>query len=319
MTVWQRLGDVRFGLANRLSNALAELEWRVPDIFLNLHGSTELLVACDFAGSHRDAKYEAFAFLLAAIGQSDSWMAARASVRRRFLQGRGELSYKGLNDGRRQRALAPFLIAANLFPGNLIVVMIDKAITRLFDNPGDQVLLPELIVAVRNWNASSFRRLLLVGTLGAVLVSGLASRSQDLLWVTDEDEIAPNPKKHDDAGHVLHHCLSTYAPTLKGSFTFVTTETNVSNFLTADCVAITDLAAGSLVDAFGGCKPGVGLWVRPVGSLPFKARVILDWFAQTGHTLRRVVVALDTGPGGTVVASAFRPVRTGRDQVFLLR
>ena len=194
-TVWRRLGDANFGLANRLSDAFAALEWREPGAFVDVRRSSELLVACDFAGSHCDARYEAFAFLIGAIGHSGAWMEARASVREEFLRDRHEMSYKGLNHGQRQRAPSPILfVAANLFPGNLIVVMVDRAIARLFDDPGAGVLLPELIVAVRDWNAKSFRRLLLVGTLGAVLVSGLMDTSQDVLWVTDEDEIASNPK-----------------------------------------------------------------------------------------------------------------------------
>lgn len=317
--VWQRLGNAKFGLANRLSDELARLEWREPDAYFDVRRSTELLVACDFAGSHGAADYESFAFLLGAISDTGLWIEARDRVREQFLVGRGEMSFKGLNDKRRQRALAPFLIAADLFPGNLIVVMISKAITRLFDNPGDQVLFPELIVPVRNWNAKSFRRLLLIGTLGAVLVSGFAAPSQDLLWISDQDEIAPNPQKHDDAGHVLSHCLETYMPTFRGNFGFATTEANFRNFLTADAVAITDLAAGSLVDAFGACRSSGSLWSRPSGFLSFKTRVILDWFAQAGHDLRRIVVTLDLEASGSIRVSVFRPVRLGLDQVFLLR
>jgi hypothetical protein len=247
-------------------------------------------------------------------------MAERMRVREEFLDDR-EMSYKGLNDAKRQRALAPFLNAADLFPGNLFVFMVDKRILRLFDDPGEGVLFPELVVAVRNWNTKSFRRLLLVSTLGAVLVAGLAHPAQGLLWITDQDEIAPNSTKHDHAGFVVHHCLSTYAPTLRGLLTFATTEANVDTFLTADAVSIADLAAGSLVEVFNACPNAANrqLWRRPTASLSLKARVILDWFAQHGHVLRRVVVALDEAPGGRVVASAFRPLRTARDEVFLLR
>lgn len=320
MTVWQRLSDSRFGLANQISDAVAALEWREPNVLVNVRDSRELLVACDFAGSHAEARYEAFGFLVAAISHSGAWMEERLRVRERLLNDRREISYKGLNDRKRQRALAPFLMAANLLPANLIVVMVSKKIGRLFDNPGDRVLFPELIVAVRNWNVKSFQRLLLVATLGAVFTSGFAASTQDLLWVTDQDEIAPNPTKHDHAGHVLHHCLSTYAPTLRGMLTFATTEANISNFLTADAAAIPDLAAGCLVDAFGECNTTPnGLWVSPTATLSHKARVILDWFAQGGHALRRVVICLDEARAGTVLASAFRPIRSGRGEVFLLR
>ena len=318
---WKRLEDPRFGLANRISDAISALEWREPDSLVDVRRSQEFLLACDFAGAHSEAHYEAFAFLLGAIAQTGPWMQAREEVRYRLLNGRGEMSYKGLNDARRQRALAPFLLAANLFPGNLVVVMVSKKLKRVFDNPGDQVLVPELVVAVRNWNAKSFHRLLLVATIGALLTSGLAASSQDILWVTDQDEIAPNPTKHNHAGHVIHHCLERYAPDLRGLLTFATTEANGDHFLMRDAVAITDSAAGCLVDAFGAPKRGSerGLWVSPASSLTRKAQVILDWFAQRDHTLRRLVICLDESDDGTIDVTAFRPVRVNRGQVFMLR
>jgi hypothetical protein len=212
-------------------------------------------------------------------------------------------------------------MTANLFPANLVVVMVSKKLKRLFDNPGDGVLFPELIVAVRNWNLKSFHRLLLVATLGALLTSGLVASAQDLLWVTDQDEIAPNPTKHDHAGYVIHHCLSRYAPTLCGLLTFATTEANVSNSLLRDAVAITDLAAGCLVDALCACEraPERSLWVSPTAPLTRKARVILDWFAQREHVLRRVVICLEESLDGGIDVSVFRPIRVSRGQVFLLR
>jgi hypothetical protein len=151
------------------------------------------------------------------------------------------------------------------------------------------------------------------------LAAGLSSDAQDILWVTDQDEIAPNPMKHSHAGHIFHHCLSRYAPTLTGTLVFMTTEGQRSDSLLADAVAITDLAAGTLVDAFGAFEPSTSLWVRPTAALSFKARVIADWFAQSGHQLRRMIVALDQDASGEISVSAFRPTRSTRDQIFFLR
>ncbi len=318
--VWKRLADERFGLADRVSDAIAALEWREPGCLCDVRASSELLIACDFAGAHATARYESFAFLVGAINQSGPWMTRRAAVREELLAGRGEVSYKGLGDAHRQRALAPFLMAANVFPANLFVVLVSKRLKRLFDNPGDKMLFPELVTAVRNWNARSFHRLLLVGTLGAVFASGLAADAQDILWVTDQDEIVPNATKHDHAGHVLHHCLSRYGPTLKGLMVLLTTEANFDGFLLRDAVGIADLAAGCLVDVFGACDRSADqLWVAPTRALSRKAQVLLDWFAQVGHPLRRIVVCLDDSGDGSVDVSVFRPVRVRRGEVLLLR
>ena len=220
------------------------------------------------------------------------------------------MAYKALNDKQKRKALLSFLCAADLFPGNLFVFVISKKLQTVFDDPGSQRLFPELVAAVRNWKSKSFYRLLLVATLGSVLVSGLSAPSQDLLWVIDQDEIAANPTKHDHAGHVIHHCISTYAPANTGQLTFLTTEADISNRMTEDVVAIADLAAGCMVDAFGigDQKAPTGLWVRPAATMPLKGEVILDWLAQTDVALHRVVIALDQNSDGSVGVCAFQPL-----------
>jgi len=216
---------------------IAAMEWREPDSIADVRDSRELLVACDFGGSHKGAKYEAFAFLVGAITGSAAWMKERQRVRESFLSNGRRMAYKNLNDKRRQQALLPFLDAANIYPGNLFVFLISKQIPELFDNPGDQKLFPELIKAIRTWRPKPFRRLLLTATLGSILVSCLSSPLQDILWLTDQDEIAPNPNQHDHAGHVIHHCISTYAPANSGVLAFLTTEANIHNRMTEDVVA----------------------------------------------------------------------------------
>ena len=176
------------------------------------------------------------------------------------------MSYKGLNDARRRRALAPFLMAANLFPGNLVVVMVSKKLKRLFDNPGGTSVLSRVDCRSQELECEVLSSPLARRYARSLAHFGcLAASSQDLLWVTDQDEIAPNSTKHDHAGHVIHHCLEWYAPDLRGVLMFATTEANVDNFLLRDAVAITDLAAGCLVDAFGASNRGSerALWISP--------------------------------------------------------
>lgn len=318
---WKRLARPQFGLAHRISDAIAALEWREGRSLTNVRDSRELLVACDFAGSHKRAGFEAFAFFIGAIGGSAEWMEGRTLLREKFLGDGRRMAYKALNDRQRRKALQPFLRAADLYPGNLFVFLISKKIASLFDDPGSQRLFPELVVAVRNWNNRSFQRLLLVATLGSVLVSGLSGSGQDVLWVVDQDEIAANPKKHDHAGHVIHHCISTYAPANTGQLVFLTTEADISNRMTEDVVAIADLAAGCMVDAFGTREhmPPTDLWVRPAASLPTKGQEILGWLAQTGSALHRVAVVLDQNTDGSIAVWAFQPLLSGDGHVYIRR
>jgi hypothetical protein len=320
-SVWNRLNAPKFGLANRVSDMIAALEWRQPGSMADVRGSSELLVACDFAGSHKGAKFEGFGFLIGAIAGAAAWMEKRRQVRESFLSDGRRMAYKSLNDERRRKALLPFLAAANAFPANLFVFLISKEIRQLFDDPGNEVLFPELIVAVRTWKAQPFHRLLLVATLGSILVSGLSGAMQDILWITDQDEIAPNPKQHDHAGHVIHHCLSTYAPRNSGLLAFLTTEGKFDDFMLEDVVAIPDLAAGALINALDSnpvTSPS-GFWLPGSNDSPLKSKSILWWLADDRQALRRFVVVLDRLPDGNLSVSACSPIRYGNGQVFLVR
>ena len=319
--IWNRLGSARFGLANRISDIIAALEWREPGSIADVRWSSEVLVACDFAGSHKGANFEAFAFLVGAIAGSATWMRMRHRVRKQFLSDGRRMAYKALNDKRRQEALTPFLAAADTYPGNLFVFLVSKRIPELFDDPGNQILFPELVAARRTWKSRPFHRLLLIATLGSILISGLSNPLQDILWVTDQDEIAPNPKQHDHAGHVIHHCISTYATANSGLFVFSTTEANVNNLMTEDVVSIPDLAAGAMVDAFA-CNdrpPSAGFWVPANDDLPVKSKVILWWLAERQQSLRRFVVVLDQSANDTIYVSAFTPIRGNDGLIFLAR
>src|ERR1035437_3394111 len=78
---------------------------------------SHILVGSDYTGRQRDSDYLVYAFLLADADQSPTWPQAREAVRRQYLQDGRRMSFKGLNDGQRRRALVPFLNAGDLFHG----------------------------------------------------------------------------------------------------------------------------------------------------------------------------------------------------------
>jgi hypothetical protein len=225
------------------------------------------------------------------------------------------MAYKSLNDRLRRNVLRSFLDAASALTGNLVIFLIDRRIRSLFSDPGDERLLPELVVAERGWNRRSFHRLLALSSLGALLVSGLSGSGQDILWLTDEDEIAPNPTKHSHAGHVIHHCIERYAPSHKGTLVFLTTQGRFDNCFREDIVAVTDLAAGALVDVFSRGdiardRRGSHLWIPASVTIPTKAATILRWLARESGGLGSVVIVLETAHDALDVR-VFRPVCAG--------
>lgn len=313
--VWRRLGDPRFGLGDRISEAMAAHEWAEPDAYSDVRAGRETLLASDIGGDHADATFRAFGFLLAEIGSSREWMERRVVLRRASLHDGRRMSYKALRDRVRMAALPKFLDNASSLQGNLVVVLVSREIRDLFSDPGDARLLPELVIAERGWNPSAFARLLATGTFGALLTAGFVKPTQDILWLSDQDEIAPNAKLHNHTGHVLSHCIERYAPEHRGQFTFITTEGGFDHCFREDLVAIPDLAAGALVEA---CAKASDLAVAPTlwrwvdRRMSQKGQVVLRWLSSCGSKLRTTVVILRPN-GADVQVKVLSPRWLGGD------
>jgi hypothetical protein len=306
-SIWNHYDDPNFGLANLLSRKINLRQQLAPSLLADVRSSRELLVACDFGGAHKRSGYQTYSFLVGAISGSGEWDGLRNDIRERLVRDNRRMSYKTLGDAIRARSLLPFLKAADKFPGVLMTFLVDKRINRLVGDHRSPDVFPELVVAERGWNQNAFHKLCLVASLGSLLIRGLSGPTQDILWLTDQDEIAPNPTKHDHAGHVIHHHISTYASQNKGRLVFVTTEADITGRRLEDVVAIPDLAAGALGETFSAIKDKNGqgisrVWVPFPTNLPRKADLIATWFFNPPQRLSKLAIIIEPCRGGGLTA-----------------
>jgi hypothetical protein len=305
--IWNHQDDPNFGLANLLSRKINLRQKLAPSLLTDVRSSRELLIACDFGGAHKRSRYQSYSFLVGAISASGEWDELRKDIRNRLVRDDRRMSYKALGDAIRARTLMPFLNAADYFPGVLATFLVDKRINRIVGDHRSPDVFPELVVAERGWNQNAFHKLCLVASLGSLLIRGLSKSTQDLLWLTDQDEIAPNPTKHDHAGHVIHHHIGTYAPENNGLFVFITTEADISVRRFEDVVAIPDLAAGALSEAFSAIQDHVGqgisrMWIPFPANLPDKADLIAAWFFNRPKRLSKLAIIIEPCRDGGLTA-----------------
>jgi hypothetical protein len=125
------------------------------------------------------------------------WFDARATLRRRHLPDGRRMSFKSLNDRLRVAALPEFLSAANLIPGLLLVVLFDKRIGTIFA-PDDETQNAESALGqqLSQWPARTQEKLLRICHIAALMVASLSRELQNILWVTDQDDIAANVERH---------------------------------------------------------------------------------------------------------------------------
>ncbi len=211
------------------------------------------------------------------------------------------MSYKALNDNVRLRSLIGYLEAADRLAGVLTSFAVDRRATHRFN---ESYKPKTAFGALGPWASKPFGKLSRVGHLAAIVIEGLRADGQDLIWITDEDEIAPNPTKHAEATRFLGHILSSYCTGDMGHFRFGTTASDPGDLLIEDLAAVPDLAAGSLNEILSrvGLHPEshtvARLFIAAEGIAPLKVRHIANWLSRSSSTLKKVNVVVDEGSSG---------------------
>jgi hypothetical protein len=261
----------------------------------------------DYGGAHKGARYEVYSYLVTTVVGFSVFDARRRQLREAGL-GRRRMSYKALNDTVRLRSLPGYLEATDQLAGVLISFAVDKrAAHRLTEDHHAETAFGTL----GPWTARPFGKLSRVAHLAVIVIEGVRADGQSLIWITDEDEIAPNPTKHAEATRFIGHLLNHYCTGNMGHFRFGTTASDSGNLLIEDLAAVADLAAGGLQEILSrvGLPTNSRLPDRLVcaaeGVPPIKVRYIGQWLSDSAGALKKVNVVVDEGAG----------VRTGECRV----
>ena len=244
-------------------------------------------LATDFGGEHRGADYHTYAFLVCPSGSLAPWDAARLVVRRPEL-GSSVMGYKHLGDGRRARALGPFLEAADCIPGFLAVVAVGKSVQAVGSDEIKQH------PPVKAWKPKSREKLGRVLPLAVGLVGGVLEWDANVAWVTDRDEITEGGRLQ-TSGDALAAGILGSIPEWTGQVTVATTGADGEDLLLEDLTAIPDLVAGAMGDVL---NPGS---IAAPEDVRQKTIRIIRWMGQSGSPLIRLGYTLDRIDDGSLV------------------
>lgn len=230
-----------------LSSRIAHSESINGSYFTRVDAGDEITVAADYSGLNSIERKWILSFLIISNASVFQWESDRQKVRDAFLMDGRRMSYKSLGDSRRKRALVPFLKAADSLHGNLVTFVLPQTTKEsILGDFYDSIRFPELIVSQHTWSNDVFIKLSLVATFGSLLIGALSDPTQNILFLTDQDEIAQNDTQINHAGHVICRHLAFYAPRHFGAFTFATTEIRGPNQRWEDLASLPDLACGAI-------------------------------------------------------------------------
>jgi hypothetical protein len=297
-TNWRALHRPDLGFMNLFSQMIERVERREPSAIPDLRRGKLLLVASDYSGQHDLAEYQVLSFLFADWQQCGDWERMRQELRRQYLSDGRRMSFKALRDKKKRATLRVFLSAANNIAGLSFSVLVHKAITSLFRETGLIDLSEPGHEEFSHWKGTSFEKMLRVVHLVGFFMAGLSREGQDVLWITDEDEIAANDDRLRELTKLCGNVSSHYIAHNMGHFRCGTTKSDDGSRQLEDLASIPDLIAGALSEVVvamnqQGMMPSNSLFVFRPENIKAKTSEIMNWFSTNLAPLKRLVYMIE--------------------------
>ena len=292
----RRIMDENAGFVKDVSDIIAVEALKNPSLIPDLSGDQTLFLFSDY--SRVRGRYKTYSFFVLGRSGADSFNAARKVLRRDFGLGDRRMSFKGLNDRVKLRALPAFLSLAGASDGFILTFAVSSNIHYMF---AEQFLhvWPDLSV----FKKPVLEDMLRIAHFGAQAVLIAFSPKQNIVWFTDEDNIVANEAHQQHFGRLAQTIIRKVLSDEEiGKIGFGLTEADDGSLEIEDLVAIPDLVAGALcelLDALSekGQHIVPRILLNDLG-VSRKADLICGWIGKTRCPLKKFGVTFDaTGPG----------------------
>lgn len=304
--MWHALNNAELGLMNVLSDSINREQTKHPSLLPNLHSGKTLLIASDYSGHHNGCHFESYSFLLSCLEDWPEWEAARLLVRQKYSLDSRRFAFKKLGDTRKREALDAFLGAAHRLPGLCATVLIEKSIESMFRKEGRLNFSSPDLNNYAHYGTATFERLLRVAHFVSLFIAGLSAPKQNVLWFTDQDNIAANPNRLTELTQIWAMILSNYLSHDLGHIRCGTTESDDGTLQIEDLAAVPDLFAGALAEVLTAYQDQGYVFVEPIVLPPpqgvsSKTKAIMRWLSGSFSLLKHLVYVIEPQVNSTAL------------------
>ena len=298
---WNLVSDPRHGFLNYFTDSIIKGLEENPNFLPDIKRGSTIFIGSDYGGGHSSATHNSMAFLFADIERCGHWLGIHKTIRNKYLPDGRRVSYKSLGDNLKKHFLIPFLHSANLIPGVIFLILIDKRISDLFDNIDNIRSIP-FFKRYSHWKSGVLKKAISANIFVSLFLGGLSRANQDVMWITDEDDIVANDDRllefidifKNYSGHFLSHNLR--------HFRLGTTKVDSGNRQIEDLVSIPDLTCGVLTDLISlwhkiGFQLSENIILPPPPKFKKKSYEFMNWFADERQPLRRIVFRINKDKG----------------------
>lgn len=278
---------------------------------------SRIIVASDYGGSQSGSFFDSYSYLLTdwgvfgrkSLDALGLWGFLMANIRQHLIKDGRTVSFKDRKDAIQKRAEPHFLAAANRIPGVVATVLVDRtsAHLRMFppvqeftsptgDTPADKMF--------SRWKPEVFERLMRIAWFGTTIAAGFASPAQEIVWMTDEDDIVANAERAETFGKFVAAIRMWLQPG-SGTNVRVTRPTSwptvTKRLAWEDLLSVADYAAGAVPAAMTiGKQHGHDIAAPGVQMLPTTTPddilILNAWGADDRWPLKKWVFVVRPGP-----------------------
>jgi hypothetical protein len=309
MKNWKHINNTKKGIVNELSDFINDLE-NSKKIFLpDLRDSDKLYIFSDYS-ANRNQKLTTYSILILDEPSVDSFISTQKYFWEDYGLGLKIIDYKNLNYGPVRRALVPFLTLCNKLNGLLFTAIFHKDTKSIFKDD-----IPEKLKMQMNaWRKNPVReKFLRLREFILLILNGLGRESQNILWISDNDEVFANNPQLEAASLILKELLHKYLDYKIENFELKTLDADSSDKRFEKLCSISDLAAGSLVDFVGDYHnenifPSAGEIANPIIHAKLKINPIINWLsrAEEESMLKKITIKISEKQDNSLQIEAFR-------------
>jgi hypothetical protein len=305
--MWRKLPSSQFGMMNTIDDVIYRGIEACPHQLPDISQGETLIAVSDYSGQHKGAQFESYAFLITSLDNWQIWEQQRLNIRAKTGIGKRRISYKSLNDRRKIKVLPHFLDAADTLPCLCVVIAIDRKIESLFNDEGRINMNDSAFKPYESYTAHDFEQLLRVVHFTSYFLAALSHPGQNVLWFTDQDNIAANEKKVRLLTTAWATVFSNYVQHNLGHLRCGTSNCDNGSLQIEDLMSIADLSAGAVSEmatlhSLENTMPASSQIIQPPPQkISSKARYVLGWLSRKRVALKRCILLLESTPNSTSI------------------
>ncbi|MDR3362240.1 MAG: hypothetical protein LBO64_05310 [Desulfovibrio sp.] len=284
-----------------MASQLQRLEKIYPQCIPDISKSSTVYCFSDYSGDIKSDKYNTYSFLLTDDSSIILFSKEHKIIRQKYGIEKRKFSYKDLSDNVLRNAHNDFLTLANGVNGILLSVAINKKLHLDFkyDNRSEDFLFLNV------QKPKNVQRILTISHLAALFLAGILHHNQNIMWITDNDNIIANDKFTIQLTNIAASLISTLVDFNLGHFRCGSSRCDCGDNLIEDFLSIPDFAAGTLSNQLGTQISDEYVFWMQRGDAKEKQNKLSLWLASSRTPLRKYIFILDPGSVSEKVKTSF--------------